>query len=149
MTAPGVLPVSAPFGAEFQQTLEEAFPAVDAGMLPFGSRVLVQIRTPVKRSRGGIVLPDEVRDTEKWNTQTAKVVALGPVAFKDRKTLEPWPEQAWCGPGDFVRVPKYGGDRWEIHYGTSDDERALFVLFNDLDLQGKITIDPRSIKAFI
>ena len=32
------------------------------------------------------ILADEVRDTEKWNTQVAKVVAVGPLAFCDRNT---------------------------------------------------------------
>lgn len=131
-----------------EQTLEAAFPIVDPGMQPFGSRVLVQIRTPKRRTSGGIILTDDARETEKWNLQTAKVVVLGPVAFKNRTTLEQWPEGAWCAPGEFVRVPKYGGDRWEVPTDV-EGEPALFVLFNDLDIIGRVTIDPRAIKAFI
>ena len=93
-------------------TIEEAFPTADPGAIPFGNRVLVQIRTPKKKSRGGIELIPEAVETELWNTQVARVVTLGPVAFRNRDTLEPWPEGDWCKPGDFVRVPKYGGDRW-------------------------------------
>jgi len=131
----------------YENALAEAFPAVDAGVRPFGSRILVQIRTPRKISQGGIHLSPETQDTEKWNTQVAKVIALGPGAFKNRSTLELWPEGEWCTMGQFVRVPKYGGDRWEVP--VSKDVSAMFVIFNDLDLVGAVPGDPLSIKAFI
>ena len=127
--------------------LEEAFPSVEPGLIPFGSRVLVQIRSPKKTSQGGIILHNETRETEVWNTQIAKVHSLGPLAFKNRNTMESWPEGAWCKPGEYVRVPKYGGDRWKVPYGN--DEEALFVIFNDLDIVGGVVGDPLAIKAFI
>lgn len=130
----------------YEDALAEAFPAVDAGVQPFGSRVLVQIRTP-KKKVGSIILAQDTKDTEKWNTQVAKVIAVGSLAYKNRNTQEPWPEGQWCQPGDFVRVPKYGGDRWEVP--LDKDETALFVIFNDLDIIGKVTSDPLAIKAFI
>ncbi len=125
-----------------------AFPAVDPGVKPFGSRVLVQLRRAKKVSKGGIILVDETKETEKWNTQTAKVIATGPLAFRNREHLKPWAEGSWCEPGQFVRVPKYGGDRWEVAIGDNE-EPALFALFNDLDLLGLVTSDPLAIKAFI
>jgi co-chaperonin GroES (HSP10) len=136
-------------GQSTPTTLELAFPEVDPGVRPFGSRVLVQIRSPRKATRGGLILPDETKDTERWNTQVAKVIALGPVAFKNRTTLQPWPEGDWARPGAFVRVPKYGGDRWEVSYGPADDDKALFVIFDDLNLVGEVTGDPLAIRAFV
>lgn len=127
--------------------LEEAFPEVDPGLVPFGSRILVQIRTPKTRTKGGLYVPEESRQTELWNTQVAKVIALGPVAFKNRDTLETWKEGAWCEIGAYVRCPKYGGDRWEVP--ISDSARALFVLFNDLDIIGRVTINPLDVVAFL
>ena len=131
----------------YEDALAEAFPDVNAGIQPFGSRVLVQIRTPKRKSSGGIIIDTGSRDTEKWNTQVAKVIMLGPLAFKNRNTMESWPEGAWCQPGEYVRVAKYGGDRWEVPYGTR--ETALFVIFNDLDIIGRVTGDPLAIRAFI
>lgn len=128
--------------------MAQAFPGVDPGIEPFGSRVLVQIRTPKSRSKGGIILHNETRETEKWNTQVGKVISVGPLAFKNRNTQETWPEGEWCAPGEFVRVPKYGGDRWEVPTGV-EGEPAMFVIFNDLDIIGRITIDPLAIKAFL
>jgi co-chaperonin GroES (HSP10) len=127
--------------------MAEAFPAADAGVQPFGSRVLVQIRTPKTKTASGIIIDSGSRDTEKWNTQVAKVVSLGPVAYRNRNTLEPWPEGGWAHPGDYVRVPKYGGDRWEVP--LPNGESALFVIFNDLDIIGRVEGDPLAIRAFI
>lgn len=129
-------------------SLDEAFPPCDPGIQPFGSRVLVQIRTPKQKTKGGIILTSETRETDAWNTQIAKVVSVGELAFKNRTTMEPWPEGSWCQEGDFVRVPKYGGDRWTVKTTDGEDE-ALLVIFNDLDLVGKVTGDPLIIKAFI
>lgn len=136
-----------------ERELERAFPVVDPGLIPFGERVLVQIRTPKTKSDGGIILTKDVVETEKWNAQVAKVISIGPVAFTHRDTLVKWPEGQWCQPGDFVRVPKYGGDRWDVQIpGTRDrDEEncAMFVVFRDLDIIGKVTCDPLSVLAFI
>lgn len=126
--------------------LDEAFPPVDPGVEPFGSRVIVQIRTAKSKTAGGIILPEDTQETERWNTQVAKVIAVGSLAFHNRNTMQPWPEGSWCKVGDFVRAPKYGGDRWSVE---ADGKEVLFVMFNDLDLLGRITGDPLSMKAYI
>ncbi len=133
----------------YEDAMAEAFPAVDAGIQPFGSRVLIQIRTPKKKSAGGIILDIAGNnETEKWNTQIGKVVALGPLAFKNRNDMKTWPEGEWCKAGEYVRVAKYGGDRWEVKI-PGKDESAMFVIFNDLDIIGQVTGDPLAIRAFI
>jgi co-chaperonin GroES (HSP10) len=135
-----------------EQTLEEAFPVVDPLMAPFGARVLVQLRAVKEKvTSSGIYIPEEVKETEKWNTMIGKVISIGDLAFKKRESMEPWPEGAWAKVGDFVRVPKWGGDRWEIDF--KDDRgiagKALFTFFNDHELIGRVTGDPRDIKAFL
>lgn len=122
-------------------SLADAFPSAEPGLIPFGSDVLVQIRTPATITSGGILIPEESRETDQWNMQAAKVISLGPVTFCNRETLQPWPEGPWCKIGDYVRVPKYGGDRWWVEVPGSTDGKALFVLFNDLDLKGLIPPD--------
>lgn len=134
-------------------TLEEAFPNVDPGCKPLGGRVLVQFKqTPKTTTESGIILVEGTKETEKWNTQVAKVIALGPLAFKKRDTMEPWPEGTWAEVGDFVRVPKWGGDRWEVPYGevvNGEQEMALFSVFNDHELISTVTGDPLKVKAFL
>lgn len=118
--------------------LDSAFPKADPGLVPFGSDVLVQMRSPRAKSKGGIFIPEEARETDMWNTQVARIVSLGPVAFCNRETLAPWPEGQWALPGQFVRVPKYGGDRWWVSVPDHADGKALFCLFKDLDLKGRV-----------
>ena len=137
---------------DVEQTIQEAFPNVDPMIIPFGARVLVQLRAVKEKvSSAGILLPPETKETEKWNTQIGKVLAVGPIAFKQRDTSNPWPEGAWAEVGDFVRVVKWGGDRWEVDYVDEAglNGKALFTFFNDHELIGKVTGDPRAIKAFI
>ena len=134
--------------------VDQAFPEVEPGLKPFGSRVLVQKRSPRTRLKSGLIVPDETQETEFWNTQVAKVIALGPVAFKNRDTLEAWPEDAWCKEGAYVRIPKYGGDKWFVKVSEEEAERTgvektCFVLFNDLDLIGEITCDPMDVIAYL
>ena len=132
----------------FTQTLDEMFPIVDPGMEPFGHRVLVQVGSPMSVTKGGVIITQETQDTIKFNVQTARVIKLGPVAFKDRVTLKDWPEGNWCKPGDYVRCMKYGGDRWEVPYGDKG-QVALFAIIKDIELLGRVTVDPRFIKAYL
>lgn len=129
-------------------SLEAAFPNVPPGLRPFGDRVLVQIKTVRKVTKAGFVLPDETVETERWNTQVAKVIALGPAAFKNRDTLQPWPEGDWVKPGMYVRVPLYGVDRWEVPI-PGQAESALFCLVRDVDLGGEIEGDPLVMVAYL
>ena len=77
--------------------LREAFPAVDPGAIPLGARVLVQLRRTKKTvTSAGIILVSETKETEKWQNMVAKVISLGPLAFKKRDTIESWVEGTWC-----------------------------------------------------
>lgn len=128
------------------QSLEEAFPVVDPNYKPFGSRVLVQIRSPHHKTKSGIVLAQETKENIQGNTQVAKVISIGPLAYCNRNTGERWPEGAWAQGGEFVRVPKYGGDTFEVKIDQS--EVAIFRVFNDLDISGSIP-DPLSVIAYV
>lgn len=128
-------------------SMESAFPKANPGAEPFGNRVLVQLRSAKRRTAGGIVLPEEARSYEQWMTTIGKVIKLGPLAFKNRDTQEPWPEGVWAVEGDFVRVPKWGGDRWEVTIG--EDVSARYVIYRDVELIAKITGDPLSFKDYV
>jgi len=140
-----------------QKEVDEVFPNVATGIKPFGSRVVVQIRSPRKQTQRGLLLPDDVQEVELWNTQTGMVREIGPVAFRNRTTLEKWPEGAWVKEGMFVRIPKYNQDKWWIEYdtglldsqGKSVMNKALFMMINDLDLLGEKVGNPLALKAYI
>ncbi len=122
------------------QTMREAFPDVDPGVMPLGGRVLVQIRRTVNRTKSGLILVESTKDTVKWNQQIAMVVALGPLAYRNRDDLGPWREGAWVKVGDFVRIPRWNGDRVEVR--VKDGDPVVFVTFNDHEIISKVTGDP-------
>ena len=63
--------------------VQEAFPVVDPGATPLGARVMIQLRKPKsKATAAGIILPQDVRDTEKAQNMIGKVICIGP----DRKS---------------------------------------------------------------
>ena len=129
-----------------------AFPSVDPGAKPLGGRVLVQLRRTKKTvTSAGIILVEETKETEKWNNMVAKVIENGPLAFKKRDSMEPWPEGSWCEPGDYIRVPKWGGDRWEVRVPGEDDleDPALFMILNDHEVIARVTGNPLEMKAFL
>lgn len=120
------------------KSLEWSFPNVDPGIIPLGGRVLVQLRRVKKTTSSGIVLVGETREYEKFQTQMARVVSMGPLAFRKKDNLDPWPEGVWCSVGEFVRVPKYGGDRFEVFIEDEPEEPCLFMLINDHELIAKV-----------
>lgn len=131
-------------------SLADAFPELsetDINHEPYGSSVLVQLRQSKSKTKGGILLTDQLREADKSNVQVAKIIALGPVAFCNRTTLTPWPEGAWAKVGDFVRVPKFTNDRWEVTV-KGVDEPVILAQFNDLDLKGRVK-NPLIVKTFV
>ena len=128
--------------------LQEAFPVVDPGAVPLGARVLVQMRLPKRKmTSSGIILAAETVDTEKAQNPIGKVVAIGPLAFKKRDTMESWPEGSWVEVGDYVRVPRWTGDRWEVP--VSQDDVVQFMLMNDHEVVAKLTSNPLEMRAFV
>lgn len=145
--------------------LDEAFPKLDPGIEPLGGRVLVQLRSAkkskkIKRHDGTEVdfhYTDYSQEVERDVQQVARLISIGPLAFRDKKTLEPWPEcgtnedfKPWASPGDYIKVPKYGGDK---HYmpipGRGKDDRAVFVVINEHEIISKITCNPLHIIAYL
>ena len=129
-----------------------AFPEVNSGQSPFGGRVVVQLRRIKKTATGSrIILVSETKESEKWQNMIGKVVAIGPLAFKNRETMASWPEGSWAQLGDYVRVPKWGGDRWErtVPSENGSEDPVLFMTINDHELIAKVTDDPLSFNVFI
>ena len=104
-----------------------------------------------KKKAGRIILVDETKESEKWNNMVAKVIAIGPLAYKNRDNMQAWPEGAWIKEGDFIRVPRWGGDRWERPAPDQEEgeDPVLFAVFNDHEVISKVTCNPLSFKAFV
>lgn len=139
-------------GASDPAELAWAFPDVDPGQAPFGGRVIVQLRRVKKTAAGSrIILVSETKESEKWNNMIGKVITIGPLAFKNRETMASWPEGSWASVGDYVRVPRWGGDRWERAVPGEDEteDPVLFMTINDHELIARVTDDPLSFKTFV
>ena len=143
--------ISGSDGVPDQQELKWAFPDVSPGQKPFGGRVVVQLRRIKKTTASKIILVAETKETEKWQNMIGRVVEIGPLAFKNRETMESWPEGSWASVGDYVRVPKWGGDRWErdVPNEEGNEDPVLFMTINDHELIAKVTDDPLSFKAYV
>jgi co-chaperonin GroES (HSP10) len=136
-----------PLSEQELKDVEAAFPPIDFGFLPSGNRVLVQLRSLEEKTRGGIFLPQQSQEGALYEEQIGRVVAIGRSAFYNQSTMEPWPEGEDFTVGDFVRVPKFGGDKTWTE--TPDGRKALFVIFRDRDIIGRITGNPLKIKGYI
>jgi len=116
-----------------EQYIAKHFPDIDPGARPTGNQVMVQLRT-VPKKVGSIVLVEETKEFNKGNTQVARVVKTGNIAFHDRNSGEEWKEGAWANVGDIVLAPRYGGFRFEVPVPNTDDE-AIFAIINDYDIK--------------
>lgn len=159
IVAPEALPVAQVIkatGRKYTDELQFAFPDVVPPYVPLGTRILVQLRAPggMKTLANGhkFYLPDETVDFEKMVVQTALVRSLGPAAFKSRgPTMQNWPEGDWCVPGEFVRIPRYGGDRVAVPLNDEQNRDVIFMTMEDKDVIGLIPTrhDPLSVKQVI
>ena len=83
------------------------------------------------QTKGGVFLPDEVRDRETVATVVAYVLSVGPLAYKDPVKFGP-DSVPWCKKGDWVCIGRYAGSRFKIDGGEiriiNDDEVIATVL---------------------
>jgi co-chaperonin GroES (HSP10) len=133
------------------QTLEDAFPDVDPGEEPAGSLLLLQIKRPALKTKGGIRLTGNDQQTEYDNTKVAKVVAMGPLAFCSRETGKVWPEGRWVEVGDYIRISQHNVRTWTVPLpgtrGIGLEERVVFGYMDELHIQSKVR-DPMATEAF-
>jgi co-chaperonin GroES (HSP10) len=128
------------------QSLEDAFPSIETGHEPLASNYLVQVRRAKSTTKGGLFIPEEARKSEAANTTVGKVVAIGPICFKDPRTGQEWFEGPSFKVGDYLRIPRYGGFRFSVKW---KDEEIDFVLFDHLQQLAKLSADPRTITAYL
>ena len=130
------------------KSLDEMFPTIDLGFRPFGHRVVVQIRRVVNKTSSGIILSTGSKEEEAYNGQVAKLVAVGPLAFKKRTTGEEWPEGIWATVGMYVKVPRWGGDRWTVDLADGL-EPVMLAILSDADLIGAYTGDVSKVRSHL
>jgi co-chaperonin GroES (HSP10) len=139
---------------EHEKALRDAFPAVSSGKRPCGGRIQVQLRRVKETSKGGLILIEETKATEKWETTIGRLVKVGPLAFRHRETMKPWPEGAWAEIGQYITIPRWGGERWRRPIPGMFDPRgkpewAYFAEVNDHEIIDVVEEDPLSFVAYV
>jgi len=150
--SPGIKTVAELLGDRYTPEYQAAFPDVTPPYFPYGYLALLQLRAP-REKIGSIVIPDSEVDVERYRVQAALVRALGEACFKDRQTGADWVEGAWYKPGDFLRSPMFGGDRFDVEFeapakpGSSlmVKRKTTFVFIKDSDAIALVTGDPLNI----
>ena len=120
-----------------EQYVAEHFPDVECGVVPCGPKIVVQLRTVKEATASGILLAPATKEFNNGNTQLARVVKVGGIAFRDRSSGDTWKEGAWAEVGDLVIIPRWGGFRFEVPIPGAK-ESAIFAVFDDTNIQMRV-----------
>tara|TARA_B100000809_G_scaffold262024_1_gene312089 strand:- start:156 stop:605 length:450 start_codon:yes stop_codon:yes gene_type:complete len=91
--------------------------------IPTGWRLLILPFKHKQKTKGGILITDNVLERAQVASTCGLVLAVGPHAYGDK---ERYPEGPWCKKGDWVIFARYAGSRIKIDGGEvrllNDDE---------------------------
>ena len=105
---------------EWIENEEKADPEV-LPSLP-GYHILVRPVSVKSKTKGGLLLPDSVKDDVAYLTTVGKVLAVGDLAYKDE---DKFPNGKWCDVGDYVCYARHAGQK--LYYKGV----RLLLLFDD------------------
>jgi co-chaperonin GroES (HSP10) len=133
---------TAPKTPKDRALLAQHFPVVDPIVTPLSNRIIVQLKSPLKKSMGGLHMHHKDEIAQLWNEQVARVIAIGPSAFQFQRDGKAWPEGEGYDVGDFVLVPTHRADRWEA---GEKESVAYFVMLRDYEVMARIHGNPLAI----
>ncbi len=105
---------------EWIENEEKADPEV-LPSLP-GYHILVRPVSVKNKTKGGLLLPDSVKDDVAYLTTVGKVLSIGDLAYKDE---DKFPNGKWCDVGDYVCYARHAGQK--LYYKGV----RLLLLFDD------------------
>ena len=91
---------------------------------PMNWKVLIQPNEIKAETKGGILLPDKVKENEQILTAHGTVMALGELAYRERDTGVRWKQLIIPQVGDKVTYGKYAGQKIVVN-------NVRFLLLND------------------
>lgn len=109
----------------------DSAPLNTSGLVPLDKRVIVK-KDPPDEKKGSLIIPESVRQKEKFAMTKATVVAVGTHAWGEagydaqRFGLE-FDAPA---PGDRVKIGRYAGDNFD------GDDGQEYTILNDEDVLG-------------
>ena len=94
---------------------------------PCGHKLVVKPEEVEEMTKGGIIIPGSVKDTEQRSVTKGVVVSVGPQCWKEFSDGKPW-----AAVGDKIVFAKYGGllvvdDEDEQEYRILNDEDVVAV----------------------
>jgi len=104
---------------------------IDPDILPQlpGYHVLIRPISIKEKTKGGILLPDAVKDDISYLTTVGRVLKLGDLAYKD---VDKFPNGQWCNVDDYVCYGKHAGQKL-FYKGIK-----LLLLFDSAKKQAEI-----------
>ena len=106
------------------------------GIKPAGWRMLIKPVEVSEKSKGGIILTEQVKDITMLTSVVGQVVAKGGECYNDKSKFT----HTWAEVGDWVMIGKYGGSK----FNYQGDE---YRLINDDEVLA-IVDDPKSFSPF-
>lgn len=98
-----------------------------SGILPTGGHLLVMPEKVEEKTKGGIYLPETIREKEQQAATIGTLIAVGPTAWKDIDD-----GSAWAEVGDKISYARYAG----VSMTGKDNES--YVLINDNDVLARL-----------
>jgi len=95
-------------------------------IIPIGPYLLIEVEETEKKTSGGIIIPDKLKDQKDIASTKAKIVALGGEAFLEYHEKTPVPS-----PGDLIITARYCGLNVETEQGNHKickDEDVIAVI---------------------
>ena len=87
-----------------------------------GFHVLVRPVSIKEKTKGGILLPDAVKDDMSYLTTVGRVLKIGDLAYQD---IDKFPNGPWCEVDDYICYGKHAGQKL-FYKGVK-----LLLLFDD------------------
>ena len=113
---------------------KEVTTATDKLPKPTGWRMLVLPFKMKEKTKGGILITDDVVERAQVASTCGLVLALGPDCYKDK---ERYPDGPWCKKGSWVIFARYAGSRIKIDGGEVrllNDDEVLATVENPEDI---------------
>ena len=101
---------------------------------PTGWRILVLPFKMKDKTKGGILITDDVVERAQVASTCGLVLEVGPDAYKDK---ERYPEGPWCKKGTWIVFARYAGSRIKIDGGEVRllyDDEVLATVENPEDI---------------
>ncbi len=101
---------------------------------PTGWRILVLPFKMKEKTKGGIIITDDVVERAQVASTCGLVLALGPDCYRDK---ERYPKGPWCKKGSWIIFARYAGSRIKIDGGEVrllNDDEVLATVENPEDI---------------